>query len=346
MTLLKRLVLFSFILVAQFADAENGAFIAPLAKESVLLDIAVADYAVAVGERGHVLVAIDSEDFVQVPTPTQSTLTSVAIVGDSIWAAGHDAVIIYSSDRGQSWQLQFSAPELDRPFLDITFFNENHGIAIGAYGLFYRTEDGGKSWVAERHAELLDPADQEYLEELRAESEQYYIQELDSILPHLNRFTLFENQLVLVGESGLIASSSDFGKSWQRKSINYYGSFFDVIGMQSPALGYLAVGLRGNAYFSDNGEQWQALQTCTNTTLNSLTRISESKLLAVGNNGVLVEFALPLDEAIQASSTDCSTLSTVSVIQTEDKLAVLAVAELFDKYIAVTANGLSTIQPR
>lgn len=329
---------------AQTTHQSNAVFMAPLVKESLLLDIAVEDYVVAVGERGHVLVGFDTESFVQVPSPTHVTLTAVEVVGQNIWAAGHDATIIHSSDSGQTWEIQYSAPELDRPFLDILFFDANHGIAIGAYGLFYRTEDGGTTWEAERYAEFLDPADQEYLKEIREESEAFYIQELDSILPHLNRVTLFQNQLILVGESGLIAMSDDSGRNWQRKDIDYAGSLFDVRGIQSSSIGFLAVGLRGNAFYSQTGDDWVKLNTCTTSTLNSVLQVNSDSVLLVGNNGVLIYYPLPLELEQLSSDSDCGSHTGMTTKQTIDKSAIAAVENVNGTLIAVTANGLSFLK--
>ena len=39
------------------------------------------------------------------------------------------------------------APEDERPFLDIWFRDAQHGYAVGAYGLFMETSDGGASWT-------------------------------------------------------------------------------------------------------------------------------------------------------------------------------------------------------
>ena len=52
------------------------AFMAPLVKESVLLDVDASEYVVIVGERGHILISPDGESFEQVQVPTQSTLTA------------------------------------------------------------------------------------------------------------------------------------------------------------------------------------------------------------------------------------------------------------------------------
>ncbi|WP_242634944.1 YCF48-related protein [Alteromonas sp. KUL42] len=106
------------------AIAEES-FIAPLVEQSVLLDIDADTFVVIVGERGHVLISGDGENFTQKKVPTHSTLTSATVVGNHIWAVGHDAVILHSSDKGESWQVQNYQPDLQRPFLDVLFLMKN-----------------------------------------------------------------------------------------------------------------------------------------------------------------------------------------------------------------------------
>ena len=69
------LVAFSAMLSA------NSSYQAPLVKESLLLDIAVGDSIVIVGERGHILTGTTQQDLVQIPVPTRTTLTAVALSG-------------------------------------------------------------------------------------------------------------------------------------------------------------------------------------------------------------------------------------------------------------------------
>ena len=67
----------------------------PLASRSLILDITSGDgRAIAVGERGHILVSESRSDWRQVEgVPTRSTLTAVTTVGEHAWAVGHDGVI-------------------------------------------------------------------------------------------------------------------------------------------------------------------------------------------------------------------------------------------------------------
>ncbi|NDW20061.1 WD40/YVTN/BNR-like repeat-containing protein [Alteromonas hispanica] len=320
------------------------AFMAPLVEQSVLLDIDADKYVVIVGERGHVLISENGSDFNQKQVPTQSTLTATTVVGSNIWAVGHDATIIHSSDKGESWEVQQYQPDLQRPFLDVLFFDEEHGIAAGAYGLFYRTLDGGKTWSAERHASLLDPYDREYLEEIRKEDEAFYQQELESILPHINRITLDNDTLYLAGEAGLLAKSDDFGKSWQRYSVDYTGSFFDIKPLDDETV--LAVGLRGNMFVSRESSSWEYIQTCSTSTLNSILISSDSEVYALGNNGKMVKATRPIPTSMRdpyANPTDCKPGEGISVSQIDDKAAILNAKQFKGLNIAVSANGVKTL---
>ena len=102
---------------------------------------------VAVGERGHVLFSRDGESWEQAEVvPTRSTLTTVTHAGDRLWAGGHDAVIITSGDGGNTWTRQFFDAERQQAVMDLYFTDEDNGVAIGSYGLYLKTEDGGQPW--------------------------------------------------------------------------------------------------------------------------------------------------------------------------------------------------------
>ncbi|MCW8108450.1 YCF48-related protein [Alteromonas ponticola] len=325
------------------ASAEQ-AFMAPLVKQSVLLDVAASEYMVIVGERGHILTSDDGETFTQQSVPTHSTLTAVDIVGDNVWAVGHDAIILHSSDKGTSWQQQLFNPDIERPFLDVLFFDDQHGIAVGAYGLFYRTTDGGKAWNAERHPTLLSADDQAYLEQVREEDEDFYQQELNSILPHINRVTLDDDILYMAGEAGLLAYSTDHGKSWNRYEVDYTGSFFDIRPLSGDTV--VAVGLRGNVFKMKEQGVWRYVSTCSTSTLNSLIPLSDERLTALGNNGIVVTLSRPLPDSTDSPYTpitQCNRPKEVSVQQLDDKAAVLNAVKFNNKIIGVSANGIKKL---
>ena len=135
---------------ASYAQALNSASnpvplsarAAPLASQSLLLDITKINPStlVAVGERGHILLSSDGQQWQQASVPVQSTLTAVYFVDETHgWAVGHDATILATIDGGLSWQIQQYLPKVEKPLLDVLFSDKDNGIAIGAYGLFYRT---------------------------------------------------------------------------------------------------------------------------------------------------------------------------------------------------------------
>ena len=273
------------------SSVSNPSIEAPLASKSLLLDISKIgeNKLVAVGEYGHILLSTDAVNWQQAKVPVQTTLTSVFFLNDKLgWAVGHDATILNSTDGGLSWHIQQHQPNLQKPLLDIVFKSPMNGIAIGAYGLFFRTEDGGKTWVNEFHSEFLLPDDVEYLNELKEEDEEAYLDEASSILPHFNRLAIDGRTLYMVGEIGLIAKSNDFGKNWKPFDEIYQGSFFDISRTMQGNL--LVVGLRGNVFRSlKNGTPWQQRQTNSTALINDIVLSDDERIFLLANNGTLLE---------------------------------------------------------
>src|SRR5665811_1268044 len=120
----------------------------PLATKSLLLDITrFGDRFIAVGERGHIVISDDGKNWKQADhVPTRSTLTTVFATKNRLWAGGHDAVILTSGDGGVTWTLLLFDPDRQQAVMDIYFSDDQHGVAMGSYGLYLRTGDGGKSW--------------------------------------------------------------------------------------------------------------------------------------------------------------------------------------------------------
>lgn len=320
-------ILLGVLLFSALSLSSETAYQAPLVNDSLLLDVAKrAGGLVAVGERGHILTSNDGQQWQQQSVPTTATLTGIYFVGDKGWAVGHDTTILHTAGKGQPWQLQMQDIALEKPLLDVYFKDENNGIAIGAYGIFYRTTDGGANWVAEQHAELLHPDDFAYLEEIREEDEAFYLEELSSILPHFNRISAAGDRLFLAGESGLLAFSDDFGKKWQRMPIDYSGSFFDVVQNQQGRL--LAAGLRGNIFSYDEiNQRWDPVKVDTTSSFNSIVVGAEGSFWVLGNNGYVVNI-----------NNDKVTLS-----QTEDGQAIVNAVDIKGKLIAVTATGVKAL---
>lgn len=281
---------------------------APLAAASLILDITQSgDHFVAVGERGHILLSDDGSSWQQVlNVPTRSTLTSVFSRGDFVWAVGHDAVILRSSDGGQHWQLQFSDPDAEQPLMDITFTDEQNGVAVGAYSLLLNTSDGGANWEFGNMLDVTNGPLSDYLASLEATadpadadgdivatdgdamndamSDDFLDEGLEY---HLNAILdLGDAGLLIAAEAGTGYRSVDGGASWYQFSFPYQGSMFGLIAEDERCV--LAYGLRGHIQRScDAGASWTELSNPIQASLFGATK-HESSIALVGANGSLI----------------------------------------------------------
>lgn len=241
----------------------------PLAPKSLLLDLAdTGENYVAAGERGHILLSPDGNEWTQVDVPVRATLNAVTFAdGNHGWAVGHDSVIVHTKDGGKSWELQNWDPELEKPVLGVFFLDSNRGFAVGAYGLFLRTFDAGQTW--EQHD---DPITEEEL--------------------HFSDMArLGDGSLFLVGEAGLLARSFDEGETWEAMESPYEGSYFGIVPRGEK--GAVMFGLRGNVFVTDDvttatADSWKRLTSNTIQSFLGGTPLSNGNVAIVGVNGVIL----------------------------------------------------------
>ena len=263
------LTLLSGAVCSALADSRldvEYAEIQPLAAESVLLDVTrVGDRLVAVGERGHVVWSEDAQKWQQAENvPTRSTLTTVFALGERLWAAGHDAVILTSGDHGRTWTREHFDPEGEQAVMDLHFTDEQNGVAIGSYGLYLVTSDGGATW----EAGVVD------------EENEY----------HLNAMVRFPDGVRLIaGEAGYSYRSLDDGVSWQPLELPYDGSMWGaIITSRGCAVFY---GLRGHVLQScDAGENWVELESGSLVSLSGAAE-HQGMLVFAGNSGTVLTWA-------------------------------------------------------
>lgn len=269
------------LLVLPPAWAGDAAFMAPLAQQARLYDL---EDGIAVGERG-IILAAKGDQWQQQPSPVNTALLRVVRGAGATWALGHEATLLRDSVNG--WQVVTTTPATDRPLFDLTFIDERHGFAVGAYGLLLVTSDGGSSWQPRALTELLNADDRSYLSELEADDPQAYADELNTILPHFNAIAANRNGvLTIVGEAGLVALSHDRGASWQPLESPYHGSFFTALWVDDDHL--LIAGLRGHLYrYQLSSQQWLAIAVAGERHINRLQPLDEGRVLALGNGGQL-----------------------------------------------------------
>lgn len=273
----------------------QNAEIKPRASRSLLLDITRTDSGyVVVGERGHILISADGKNWQQVKVPTRSTLTTVSAQGASVWAGGHDGVILSSTDAGKTWQRRRAEPwsadsqslTNGSPVLDTLFVSATEGYAVGAYSLLLKTEDAGATWSELSIAGSEPTQNQTNMEATASgvfdESDLALAAESD---PHLNAIArTASGKLLVMGERGAGFRSDDDGATWRSIRLPYGGSVFGLLSLGGEQV--LSFGLRGNIYQSDDaGSSWRKIESGTETSLIGGTVSADGTILLVGSNG-------------------------------------------------------------
>ena len=273
------LSLVAFVLLAPpglVLSSPEGSARKPIDRDVLLLSLATSGdgrLALAVGEHGRILRRTSSDPGWElmsaeiepdsVAPPMDVLLTRVIFAGEEhAWAAGHDATIIHSGDGGRIWELQFTDPEAEAPFLDLWFENADHGLALGAYGLAYETFDAGMSWESR---------------DLAPEG------------PHL--YSISESpagSLYVAGEFGTLLRSGDRGDSWTELASPYAGTFFGTLALSDESI--LVFGLRGNLYRSEDvGATWNRIDVGTSASILAGLERSDGSVLLTGLAGTILE---------------------------------------------------------
>jgi photosystem II stability/assembly factor-like uncharacterized protein len=154
-----------------------------------------------------------------------------------------------------------------RPLLDVLFTSPTNGFAVGAYGLVFRTADGGKSW------------------KLIADKVGY------TKLTHFNAVAATPSgKLFLAGEAGTVYRSDDGGETWRQLSTPYKGSYYGLVGLTAPTGEVvLLYGFRGKVMRSaDAGESWEEIATPARSSLYGSAVLEDGTVVLSGAAGALI----------------------------------------------------------
>ena len=156
-------------------------------------------------------------------------------------------------------------PVFTSPFMDVWFQDVNRGWAVGAFGTFVGTADGGQHWV--NQAGELDNPDEFHLNAITGDS---------------------KGRVFIAGEGGVMFRSMDDGRNWEALEPFYEGSWFGVI-YNAPNDALFLFGLRGNLYrSSDFGTTWESVPNDSNSTLAGGSSSEGGDILLVGGVGTVL----------------------------------------------------------
>jgi photosystem II stability/assembly factor-like uncharacterized protein len=271
------------------------------AERAVFIDLARAgERLVAVGERGLILLSDDhGQSWRQAAVPVSLTLTAVQFAdARNGWAVGHAGVVLATRDGGESWQLQLDGRQAaqleleaarrdldgaadveaaearlqaaerlleegpDKPLLALAFTDARHGLVVGAYGLAFRTADGGATW-------------------------QSVVGQIDNPMGlHLYAIARLGEHWFLAGEQGYLARSLDGGRSFEELDSPYSGTFFALAGGQDGSL--IVAGLKGHAFVShDRGDSFEPLPGRMPVSFNEAMALQDGRMLLANQGGML-----------------------------------------------------------
>ncbi len=291
-----------------------------LASKALLTDSArLSDRVVAVGAYGNIVYSKDGKTWVQANVPSQVLLTTVFFIDDREgWAAGHDTLILHTTDGGENWTIQYEdvipGGDLPKPILDIYFADKLHGWAIGAFALMLVTEDGGASWktvATDRLREQLEAADKEPEPNFNAFQRLgdgfLIVGELGTLLHFDPKASAVEDDLDSADDHAEQAADSEeedrvdaagdaeaenaaanpADSPWRVIESPYVGSFFGIRQLGSGEL--LGYGLRGHIFRStDLGNTWTPIDTGGVTTnINDVIEMDDGEVIIVGSGGTL-----------------------------------------------------------
>lgn len=249
---------------------------------------------VAAGERGFVLLSDDDGATWRQAgrVPVSVTLTAVHFAdAQRGCVVGHLGVILHTEDGGETWTLALDGLKAaalsveaaqasgdakaqavartfvddgpDKPFLDVFFETPGVAFAVGAYGMAFRSDDGGRQWRC-------------------------WMTQVDNPKGlHLHAIRASGKGLVVVGEQGLLLRAPDAAGRLVRGVSPYAGSFFGVVAGEGGHL--LLLGLRGRAFrSSDDGRTWEDVEMPTRSSLTAGIRLANGATLATAQGGELL----------------------------------------------------------
>jgi len=242
---------------------------------------------------------------------TSDPLYDVFFVESHGYAVGYYGTILYSSDGGESWDLQESGTK--ELLTSIVFADKDCGWAVGTQGVILATSDGGKTWKKQISGTGNDLTAVYFLNRL----EGWAVGQSHTILRTSNGGNVWEvlktdEELILkdvrflssergfvVGEFGSILVTEDGGVSFMRLMGEERTLDVEQLEASQPCLNSIAftddgnvgiaVGIKGYLLrSSDGGATWEEIDCGVETSFFKVKLIDGCAFYVVGLKGIVL----------------------------------------------------------
>ncbi|MDI1323911.1 MAG: YCF48-related protein [Algoriphagus sp.] len=184
---------------------------------------------------------------------------SVVWVDSNLGFAAGEKLLVRSKDGGNTWEELGSIPDVR--FFDITFQDQNLGVAVGENGVILRTQNGGDTWT----------------NILSGVTEDLYSIAFSK-----------ENHFVAIGENGRILRSTNGGINWTSQNSGVSLQLNDL-NFFNPSVGFVAANEGKILKTLDGGITWILINTLSNQNLNGIIFSSELIGYAAGEGGLVTK---------------------------------------------------------
>lgn len=171
--------------------------------------------------------------------------------------------MLRTEDGGKTW-VQVKIPEIGfDSVLGITKLGAKDVVAYGAFGMYIRSDDAGKTWTRP-----------------------HILSKVESFDRHIYKVIKAPNAVVVVAENGSLGRSTDNGVTYEPIKSEYPGSYFGGVTAKDGSV--VIFGMRGTVYRStDSGAKWTKVPVATKTGFNNGLVLDDGTLILVGNSGLV-----------------------------------------------------------
>jgi photosystem II stability/assembly factor-like uncharacterized protein len=189
------------------------------------------------------------------------------------WIVGERGTILRTRDGGKEWEMEEGVAGTEASLMRVGFFDRDRGVAIGEGGVILRSEDGGESWE-DRSPSMVEIVPDELIDRGV------------TILNFYDLCVVGGRYCWIVGDSGIVYYSADWGESWEVLTVGLYPALFSVL-FRDRSEGF-AAGQRGLLLHSvDGGRTWEELSSEVEGNLYGMAMDGDDGVI-VGEDGTVL----------------------------------------------------------